>query len=200
MAENWSLAGEYFESCTCDLVCPCIFLMPPTKGYCNALVGWRIDEGSLGDIKLDGLKVAVYLEASGVLTDGGWQVNLYIDESATDMQAMALTELWSGKHGGHLSVIASLISNVKSVEQAPITFTIDGTKRHLKVGKVAENEMYAIEGENGGNVVVSNHPLAVAPGNPITVAKSKKTWYRSNGINHSHADTVGLAASFQYGP
>ena len=78
MSDNWSLQGNYFESCTCDLVCPCIFLMPPTKGYCNALVGWRIDKGHLEDVKLDGVKVAVYLEAPGLLTDGGWVVCLYI--------------------------------------------------------------------------------------------------------------------------
>ncbi len=198
MANNWNLEGNYFESCTCDLVCPCIFLMPPTKGYCNALVGWKIDKGRLGEVKLDGIKVAVYLEAPGMLTDGGWKVNLYIDDAATEMQVMAISELWSGKHGGHLAVIAGLISEVKSVEQAPIDFIIDGKKRHLKIGKVGENEMYTIEGEDGGDVIVSNHPLAIAPGNDVSVAKSKKTWYRSNGIDHTHSDTVGLASAFQY--
>ncbi|MFK7795507.1 MAG: DUF1326 domain-containing protein [Gammaproteobacteria bacterium] len=198
MASNWSLEGNYFESCTCDLVCPCIFLMPPTKGYCNALVGWKIEKGHLGEVKLDGVKVAVYLEAPGMLTEGGWKINLYIDNDATEMQVMAISELWCGKHGGHLSVIAGLISEVKTVEQAPIEFTIDGKKRHLKVGKVGENEMYTIDGEDGGDVVINNHPLAIAPGNPISVAKSKKTWYRSNGIDHTHSNTVGLAAAFQY--
>lgn len=200
MSDQWRLEGNYFESCTCDLVCPCIFLMPPTKGYCNALVGWNIEKGHLNDVTLDGVKVAVYLEAPGMLTDGGWQVNLYIDEKATEMQVSAISELWSGQHGGHLGVIAGLISQVKSVEQAPIEFIAEGKKRHLKVGKVGENEMYLIEGEDGGDVVVSNHPLAVAPSNPIYVAKSKKTWYRSNGIDHTHSDTVGLASPFQYGP
>ena len=198
MASNWNLEGNYFESCTCDLVCPCIFLMPPTKGYCNALVGWKIDKGNLGEVKLDGIKVAVYLEAPGMLTDGGWKINLYIDDDATEMQVMAICELWSGKHGGHLAVIAGLISEVKTVEQAPIEFTIDGKKRHLKIGKVGENEMYTIDGEDGGDVVINNHPLAIAPGNPLSVAKSKKTWYRSNGIDHTHLNTVGLASAFQY--
>lgn len=200
MSDDWSLEGNYFESCNCDLVCPCIFLMPPTKGYCHALVGWQIDKGHLNDVKLDGVKVAVYLEAPGLLTDGGWVVCLYVDKEATEMQVGAIGELWSGKHGGHLGVIASLITEVKSVEQAPIDIKIDGKKRHLKVGKVGENEMYAIDGEDGGDVVVSNHPLAVAPSNPLVIHKVKKAWFRGNGFNHSHADTVGLASPFQYGP
>jgi hypothetical protein len=198
MANNWSLEGNYFESCNCDLVCPCIFLMPPTKGYCHALVGWKIEKGNLGEVKLDGIKVAVYLEAPGMLTDGGWKINLYIDDDATEMQAMAITELWSGKHGGHLSVIAGLISEVKTVEQAPIEFIIEGKKRHLKIGKVGENEMYTIDGEDGGDVTVSNHPLGIAPGNTLSIAKSKKTWYRSNSTDHTHSNTVGLASAFQY--
>jgi hypothetical protein len=172
--------------------------MPPTKGYCNALVGWKIDKGNLGEVTLDGIKVAVYLEAPGMLTDGGWKINLYIDDAATEMQVMAISELWSGKHGGHLAVIAGLISEIKTVEQAPIEFTIEGKKRHLKIGKVGANELYTNDGEDGGDVTVSNHPLAIAPGNPLSVAKSKKTWYRSNGIDHTHSNTVGLAAAFQY--
>ena len=200
MSDNWSLEGHYFESCNCDLVCPCIFLMPPTKGYCHALVGWRIDKGHLDEVKLDGVKVAVYLEAPGLLTDGGWVVCLYIDEKATESQTNAIGELWSGKHGGHLAVIASLITDVKSVKQAPIDFSIEGKKRHLKVGKVGENEMYAIDGEDGNEVFVSNHPLAVAPGNPLIIHKAKKAWFRDSGFDHAHADTVGLASPFQYGP
>jgi len=26
MSKNWKIEGNYFESCTCDVVCPCIFL------------------------------------------------------------------------------------------------------------------------------------------------------------------------------
>jgi len=87
---NWSLQGDYFESCTCDLVCPCIFLMPPTKGYCEALVAWHIKKGSMGSTKLDGLNVVVWLRSPKILTDGNWRLALYIDDRADEKQKEAL--------------------------------------------------------------------------------------------------------------
>ena len=113
MSDNWSVKGNYFESCNCDLVCPCIFLEPPTDGFCEAQVGWSIDEGNLDGVDLSGRKVAAWLHApckgeTGNLTDGGWSLALYVDDGASDEQFNAICELWSGNHGGHLAVIASL--------------------------------------------------------------------------------------------
>ena len=55
---------------------------------------WDISEGNLGDVKLDGLKVSAWLHAPGPnLTDGGFQLALYIDENATDDQAAAIEAL-----------------------------------------------------------------------------------------------------------
>ena len=31
------LRGTYFESCTCDTICPCLILLDPTRGHCKAL-------------------------------------------------------------------------------------------------------------------------------------------------------------------
>ena len=63
MSENWSVKGNYFESCNCDLVCPCIFLEAPTEGFCEAQVGWSIEEGHLDGVDLSGRKVGVWLHA-----------------------------------------------------------------------------------------------------------------------------------------
>ena len=90
MSENWKIKGQYFESCTCDLVCPCIFLAPPTKGYCEALVGWHIEKGHLDGVELNDLKVSAWLHAPSALTDGGWKLALYIDERASEEQKDAI--------------------------------------------------------------------------------------------------------------
>ena len=200
MPSQWSLEGQYFESCNCDLVCPCIFLMPPTNGFCHVLVGWDIESGHLNDVTLDGLKVAVYAEAPGNMIEGGWEIRLYVDDSASEQQMAAIGELWSGQHGGHLGVIASLVKEVKSVKTAPIEFSITGKQRYLKVGEFAENDITAIEGQGGAEVIVDKHPLAIAPGNAAVVCKSNNTWVKDDEVNHSHSNTVGLGSAFQYGP
>jgi len=198
--QNWALKGNYFESCTCDLVCPCIFLQPPTKGYCEALVGWHIAKGHMGNVKLDNLNVAVWLHSPGSLTDGKWRLALYIDDKADEKQKDALTQIYGGQVGGHPAVLASLVSELMGVKSASIEFKEEGKKRHLVIKGIAENEMYAIDGEDGGEVKVSNHPLAVSPSNPVVIHKSKQLRYQDYGVDWTKANTVGLAAPFAYQP
>lgn len=203
MSDDWKLEGHYFESCTCDLVCPCIFLMPPTKGYCEAFIGWHIEKGHMGDTDLSGLNVAAWLHAPGLLTDGGWKLVLYIDDQASDGQKNALQEIYGGKVGGHPAVIASLVGEVLGVHSAGITLSGDGKCKTLKVESSngsGEMSVNALEGEDGGAVIVRNHPLAVAPGNDIVVHKSVKGEYNGHGNHWRIADTVSLASAFQYQP
>jgi len=49
---NWKVEGTYFESCNCENVCPCIFLKDPTAGFCEAIVGWNIENGHLEVVDL----------------------------------------------------------------------------------------------------------------------------------------------------
>ena len=202
MAEqtDWSLKGNYFESCTCDLVCPCIFLMPPTLGYCEALVGWHIENGHMNGTQLNGLNVAVWLHSPGSLTEGNWRLALYIDDQADDEQKDALTKIYGGEVGGHPAVLAGFVSDLMGVKSVPIEYREEGKKHHLVIKGIAENEMYSIDGEDGGDVKVDNHPLAVSPGFPLTVSRSKTVTYTDHGIDWSQSETVGLAAPFAYQP
>ena len=197
---NWKVEGTYFESCNCENLCPCILLKDPTQGFCEAIVGWHIEKGHCDDVTLDGLKVGVWLHAPGNLTKGNWRLALYVDEAASDDQFNAICSLWSGEGGGHLGVIASLISEVMSAKKAKISYESTGTKKHLVIDGVGENEMYPMEGEEGKPVIVTNPPLAVAPGNPIVVHESKRARYHDNGLEWYQSGKAGLASPFQYGP
>ena len=94
----------------------------PTAGYCEAIVGWNIEKGHCGDVSLDGINVGVWLHSPGNLTKGNWRLALYVDENANDAQFDAICSLWSGEGGGHLAVIASLVSEVMSAMKAKISF------------------------------------------------------------------------------
>ena len=200
-SDNWSIKGNYFESCTCDLICPCITLKPPTTGTCTALLGWHIDEGHLDDLEINDLNVAMFLQAPGLLTEGGFKVALYVDERASEEQFNAITQMYSGELGGHLAVVCSLVGEVVSVKQTSIDYSVDGKTRRLKVGDgIGESEVVEVEGADGGPVIVSNPPLAIAPGNDITISDTVKVAYNDNGVTHEHSGTVSLASNFTYGP
>ena len=199
MANNWKLEGRYFESCTCDLVCPCIFLKPPTKTYCKAMVGWQIEKGHMDDVDLSGLNVGLWLHAPGLLTDGGWQITLYIDDRANEQQKEALQKIWGGEVGGHPAVIASLVGEVKGVHSAKVDINYTDKEKTMKIADFGEIKVTALEGAEGKDVLVENPPLAVAPGFPITVHQSEYVKY-----NHTEqiefAETVSLASPFAYQP
>ncbi|HKZ64177.1 MAG TPA: DUF1326 domain-containing protein, partial [Thermoplasmata archaeon] len=65
MAEKWKIEGEWINSCNCDSGCPCLFYADPTRGSCEALDAFHIDEGRYGKVALDGLNVVVASKSPG---------------------------------------------------------------------------------------------------------------------------------------
>lgn len=197
---NWRLEGNYFESCNCDLVCPCIFLRPPTQGFCEAFVGWHVEKGHMDNVKLDGLSVAAWLHSPGALTDGGWRLALYIDERADEAQQKALEKIFGGEVGGHPAVLAGLVGEMLGVKSVPIEFKEEGRIHHLHIPGIGTNKTEALEGEDGGDVMVSNHPLAVSPSNPVQICASTEANYKDYDVEWKQNDKVGLSAPFAYAP
>jgi hypothetical protein len=42
---GFSVKGDYFETCSCDASCPCIWLGPATQDACDVLLAWQVTEG-----------------------------------------------------------------------------------------------------------------------------------------------------------
>ena len=89
MPNSWKIAGSYFEACSCDLACPCVFLSPPTSGDCTVLLAWHIDQGRFGEVNLDGLNAVLAAHAPGHMLEVKWKVALYVDEQRQFMRAVS---------------------------------------------------------------------------------------------------------------
>jgi hypothetical protein len=138
MAEqNWTMRGEYMESCNCDYLCPCIYTNPQgpaTHDHCTAAMVFRIDEGNCGDTKLGGLKFALVIRSGRVMADGNWVFAGVVDESADTAQRQALAAIVSGEAGGPPSFIRQhLVSDFRGVEFKPIEFGISGLRRSVAI-------------------------------------------------------------------
>lgn len=197
-AQQWQLEGDYLESCTCQGACPCIYLQPPTQGDCTALVGWHIAAGRYGELALDDLNVAIALYSPGPLAEGNWTVALYLDQRADERQQQALNTIFGGEAGGHPAVLASLIGEVRDIERVPIGYEIEQGRRHLRLGTSAEAEIDAIEGQDGSEVSITNHPLAVAPGQVLTVAQSRSLRHHAHGIELDLSERTAFYSPFAY--
>ena len=198
--QTWNLTGTYFETCNCDVACPCVFLSPPTQGECTVLIAWHIDKGQFGDITLDDFNVALAVHSPGHMLEVQWNVAVYLDERANDAQKDALLAIFSGQAGGHPALLANHIGNVVGVSSVAIDYQAQGKKRSLSVKNVAEAEIEAIEGQGGAEVTVNNHPLCVAPGNPAVTCKSKRLEFNDHDFNWNITDKTGFYSPFSYQP
>jgi hypothetical protein len=148
---QWQLTGDYFESCSCAVVCPCLFspnapmTSQPTSanGACEVAFGFHVDKGSYGNVALDGLTVAMMVRTPGRMADGNWSAAVYLDERADAQQQQALTAIFTGAAGGPLATLAPLITQVLGVKPAPITFNKQGTSRSMEIPGAAKFSVHA---------------------------------------------------------
>lgn len=198
MAEKWQVRGTYFETCNCQVACPCNFTGAPTEGECKVVVAWHVDEGRYGAVDLAGLNAALFAYAPGHMMEGKWQVALYTDERASPEQAQALGKIFSGQEGGHLAALGPLIGNVLGVKAAPIEYHAEGTKRRVRVGTVAEAEIEGIAGQGERPVEVHNAPFTLVPDVPLVLAKSSRFRYDDFGHCVDISERNGYYSPFAY--
>lgn len=195
---SWSLKGTYFESCNCDVACPCVFLSPPKGDDCTVLVGWHVDEGNDDGTSLSGLNVALAVHSPGHMAETPWKAALYVDESADEGQREAILKIFGGKGGGHLERLASHIGEIVGVTFTPIEFTVSDGTHALKIPKIADMEVVPMPGQGGGPITITGHPLCIAPGFPATVGKSTKLNYTDHGMAWDLSDRTGFFSPFAY--
>jgi hypothetical protein len=144
MATGWQISGDYFENCSCDVVCPCLIspaaplTSRPTQGVCDVALVFHVDKGSYGGTALDGLNVALAVHTPGPMGEGDWSVAAYIDERADDKQTEALGAIFTGAAGGPVATLAPLISKTLGVKKVSIRYKVDGKKRSAEIPGVLQ--------------------------------------------------------------
>src|ERR1044072_1707678 len=107
-ATSWEVSGQYYETCSCDFVCPCILgqmAVPPTKGSCTFAMAFQIERGRYGALTLDGLGFIVLGLTPEEMGKGNWSVGVSADDRANSEQRDALTAIASGGAGGPMSAL-----------------------------------------------------------------------------------------------
>src|SRR5713226_8766328 len=166
MANKWNLAGSYFESCNCEVACPCVFTSPPTTGECTVLIAWHIESGKYGGTSLNGLDVALAIYSPGHMLKVKWDAVLYLDDKATQAQRDALTTIFAGKAGGPPAALAPFIGKVLGVKPVHIDFQAEGKQRSLNMPGIGEMDITALEGAGGRDIMIENSLLRLSPTNP----------------------------------
>jgi hypothetical protein len=196
---RWQIKGDYFENCSCDVQCPCEVAPEgplkalPSQGHCDAIVALHVDEGSYGDVRLDGLSALFTAYAEGPMGNGNWKLAMYLDDRAGDAQREALQTILSGSVGGPMAAFAPLVGEVLGVKSVPIRYEIDGKRRSVSIPGIAEARVRAVDSmhPDGSEVWISvGHPfnperLAVAVGEQgSTYTDHGFTWDNSGRAGH----------------
>jgi hypothetical protein len=197
---SWRVEGDYFEGCSCDSTCPCIFLADPDKGDCQLTIAWHVEKGHFGSTSLDGLNVAGAFYAPGNMANGPkWQAALYVDQRATKEQSEALVKIFSGQAGGVPEKIAQFIGEVKGVANAGIEFIKDGRRRRLRIPSIAEMEIQALQGaEPNQEPQILNPALYGAAGFDPVIARTIHNTYRDHGFQWDNSGRNAFYSRFTY--
>lgn len=115
------ISGQYLEARTCDVYTgPCFANADTSLTGKHAVMAWKVKQGAMDDVSLDGLSVVAVVAASDTLglkqTSTGKAI-LIVDEKATSAQRAALIRL-AQEQGGEL------LQNILSINTAPIDMAV----------------------------------------------------------------------------
>ncbi len=138
---SWQVNGKYYETCSCDFVCPCLpaqMAAMPTKGSCTFAMAFQIGHGHYGNVSLDGLGFIVLGLTPEAMGKGNWSVGVIVDERASGEQREAIGAIASGAAGGPMSALGPLVGKMLGIEAAAIHFEDHGAKWSVKASHLVD--------------------------------------------------------------
>src|SRR4051795_6430460 len=139
----WSIEGQYFENCSCEVVCPCTasLALGADNDYCRVALVFHVDQGEIEGVDVSGLTVVPVAESGKYMHEGNWKLGVLMDENASDEQAEKLGAVFSGQLGGPMEALGPLIGESLGVERAPIEVNEDGLRHSVKIGNAVDFEV-----------------------------------------------------------
>lgn len=196
----WQLEGTYFESCSCDAVCPCTWsalTARATLDRCRALLAYHVESGKVDGVDVSGLSFALFLDTPPVMSEGNWRVGVFLDDTASDSQAEQLGMVLSGQAGGPPAMLGPLIGEMLGVEKARISYTDDGRGHHVSIGDAVDvgvRDFVAIEGQDPVRLANVFHPSNTT----LTVAPADAARLSTFGIDWGREGQSGFSAPFSW--
>jgi hypothetical protein len=183
----WKLQGTYFETCSCEVVCPCTASLALGADYdrCRVTLVFRVADGDVDGTDVSGLTVAAVADTPKVMTDGNWRLGVYIDADASDDQAAKLGAVFGGQLGGPMEALGPLIGENLGVERAAIEVTEDGLRHSVKIGDAIDFEIedvvpFGVESGKPARLTGIFHPA----GSELTIAKATRSSIDAFGIEY----------------
>ena len=184
---SWKISGSYFESCSCDVVCPCTasLSLGATKDRCKVVLVFNVKDGEVDGTDVSGLTVAAVADTPKVMSDGNWRLGVIIDEAASDEQAEKLGGVFSGALGGPMEALGPLVGENLGVERAPIEVEENGHAHSVRIGEMVDLEIedvvpFGVESGEPAKITGIFHPA----GSELTISRATRSNINAFGISY----------------
>jgi hypothetical protein len=190
--DNWRIDGEYFESCNCELLCPCLLSHAqarPTEGHCDVVLGIHIKQGNYGKVDISGLNAVQVLTTPGAMAKGNGTLAVYVDSRANEAQRAALEAIFTGAAGGPPSLFGPMISTKLPTKTALIEFKSDGKTWRLSIPGITDVTIEGVTGAANQNVWLDNvaHPFS----RRLAAAKATSSHYKDHSLAFDNSGRNG---------
>jgi len=161
----WSLQGEWIETCSCDMVCPCLWgpQGKPSQGWCSAAIGLNIRQGNSDGVDLSNLRAVFAGDFPGNFQLGNGVARVYLDEGMNENQRRELEAILTGKKGGVWEALAAAMSQQLPAKVARISLD-SGENPSVSVSGGGEIKLERMRDQNGAQTELVNSPVGTAFG------------------------------------
>jgi hypothetical protein len=184
---SWKLEGSYFETCSCDVICPCTasLTLGATHERCRVTLVFNVQDGEVDGTDVSGLTVAAVADTPKVMSEGNWRLGVFIDAAASDKQAEKLGAVFSGALGGPMEALGPLIGENLGLERAQMEVRENGLRHSIRIGDAVDFEIedvvpFGVETGEPARLTGIFHPA----GSELTVAHATRSKIDAFGIKY----------------
>jgi hypothetical protein len=193
---SWKITGSYFETCSCNVVCPCTasLALGATLDRCKVTLVFNVHNGDVEGTDVSGLTVAAIVDTPKVMSDGNWRIGVFIDGAASDAQAEKLGGVFSGALGGPMAAVGPLVSENLGVQRVPIEVREEGLRHSVRIGDAVDFEIedvvpFGSETGQPARLTGIFHPAA----SELNVARATRS--SINGFGIAYEGKAGFSTS-----
>jgi hypothetical protein len=182
---SWKLEGTYFETCSCEVVCPCTasLALGADNDRCRVTLVFNVTRGEIEGTDVSGLKVAAIADTPKVMSEGNWRLGVFLDAAASDEQAAKLGAVFGGQLGGPMEALGPLVGENLGVERARIEVHEEGLRHSVTIGDAIDFEIedvvsFGVETGEPARLTGIFHPA----GSELTISKATRSKIDAFGI------------------
>ena len=196
---KWSIEGEYFEGCTCNPGCPCLFGSEPTHNKTCKITGvFHVHKGSYGQHDLGGQTVIGITDLTAT-PDKNWMIFYIDDKKASAIQINALLDIFQN----HVFGFAKVPQERITVRYLPVKVASSEWRKKAVAGDrlVLDVELLRGVGESSRPTQIVNKNFSLwAKEFDLTLDMGKATTHRFNDDKHewNYDGRSGFATKFKF--